>query len=367
MSHFSNNKITTLQAYILYLAVAGSMLSFISVHLLLNMSKRDAFASSVIGSLLFLIYSFWLFRLLKSQRSGRSFIMDLEQSLGRLIVKGIKIWIAIFLLIEMFLINYHETTLVKSMVISYTPEWAIALPFLFTCAYLAVKGIKPIAIFASILFPAIIVFYLLQSLFTAKIAHYSLLLPLFSEGIFSILEGAALIFSNMAHLFILMLITNHTQGSFRWKPFGAIILLTIFSVINATVSLITTFGAFEASQQRFPIYSLWRLVRISSYVEHMDFLILFQNLSSTIVTIALDLFLVSNILEFKNLYKKIVVIIVTIFLIATVMIHLNDQDIILVTKRYFFPFSALSILCWTALAQFAVSKRGGIRRSSKMQ
>lgn len=42
-------------------------------------------------------------------------------------------------------------------------------------------------------------------------------------------------------------------------------------IINGILSLLTTFGPAEAAKQRFPLFTQWRLVSISSFVEHLDF------------------------------------------------------------------------------------------------
>jgi spore germination protein KB len=358
MSSFSNPKINPLHGCILCMSGSFTLSQISAVIILIEQAKRDAVVSSIIGCIAYFLYVFWVYRIIKNQAPNQSFLDMLEQKLGRLIASAVRCWIALYLICELFVVHKNIVTWVKSMIIPFTPIWAISLPLLLVCAYLAVKGIKPIAISFSILFPLMAILIIFIALFTIKYRHYDLLLPLFSEGTRPILEGATTILRAGMELFLLLLISPHIQGKLKWKHLVVMFSFVSIFIINGIVSILTILGPYEAEKQRFPLYTQWRLVRISSFVEHLDFLSMYQWLSSTAIFISLGLFFFGDLLTSKQQHKKI-----AIFLCATVLfigseLQINDSDFLSLSKYYFYPLSTLSILCWTVIAYLATRKRG---------
>lgn len=326
MSSFSNPKINPIHAYFLCMCAIFSLGQISGAIILLEEAKRDAFVSSIIGSIAFILYAFWLYRIVNNLAPNRSFLSEIELKMGKLIAWAVRCWIALYLFCELFVIHKNIVTWVKSMILPFTPVWAISLPLLAVCAYLAVKGIKPIAITLSVLLPALLMLFLFMAVFTLKYRHYDLLLPLFSEGTQPILEGAATTFRAGMEFFILLLISPYIQGRFKWRHFVAVLSIIFVYIVNNVASMLTTYGPYEASKQRFPVYTLWRIVNISNYVEHLDFLSIYQWLTNASILISLGLFIVGDLLTSKKLYKKIAILAFTAALFFGVELQFNDSD-----------------------------------------
>ncbi|CAG7638917.1 endospore germination permease [Paenibacillus allorhizosphaerae] len=358
MSSFSNPKINPLHGYILCMSGTFSLSQISGPIILMEQAKRDAFVSSILGCIAYCLYAFWICRILNNQAPNQSFLDILELKMGSFITWAVRCWIALYLLSELFVVHKNVVTWVKSMIIPVTPIWAISLPLLIVCAYLAVKGIKPIAISFAILFPAFLILGMFMNVLTLKYRHFDLLLPLLSEGARPILEGAATTFRVGLELFLLLLISPHIQGHFKWKHFVVIVSIISFFIISTVVSMLTTFGPYEASKQRFPVYTQWRLASISSFMEHLDFLSMYQWLSSAAIIISLGLFALGDLLTSKQLPKKIAILILTTALFIGVEFQINDSDFLTFTKYYFYPLSTLSILCWTVFAYITTRKKG---------
>ncbi|NOU72700.1 GerAB/ArcD/ProY family transporter [Paenibacillus sp. LMG 31458] len=358
MSTFSNPKINPIHGCILCMSGTLALAQISGAIIIIEQAKRDAFVSSIIGCIAYLLYAFWIFKIVNNQAPNQSFLDVLELKMGSLIAWAVKSWIALYLICELFVIDKNVVTWVKSFFLPFTPIWAISLPLLIVCAYLAVKGIKSIAISFSVLMPAILLLILFMAVFTFKYRHFDLLLPLFSEGMRPILEGATTTVRAGMELFLLLLLKPHTEGTFKWKHFVALVSVISFFFINAVMSVLTIFGTYEASKQRFPLFTQWRLVRISSFLEHLDFLSIYQWLCSTAILISLGLFLIGDLLTSKQRHHKIAIVTCTTALFIGVELQINDSNFLAFTKYYFYPISTLSILCWTALAYFTTRKRG---------
>ncbi|CAN7515135.1 endospore germination permease [Paenibacillus sp. LjRoot153] len=358
MSTFSNPKISPLHGCILCMSGTLGLAQISGAIIIIEQAKRDTFVSCIIGCMAYFLFAFWIYRIVKNQAPNQSFLDVLELKMGFLIAWAVRYWIALYLFCELFVVDKNVVLWVKSFFLPFTPIWAISLPLLIVCAYLAVKGIKPIAISFSVLMPAILLLIFFMAVFTFKYRHFDLLLPLFSEGTQPILKGATTSFRAGMELFLLLLLTPHTEGIFKWKHFVALVSVISFFIINAAMSVLTIFGTYEASKQRFPLFTQWRLVRISSFMEHLDFLSIYQWLNSTAIQISLGLFLIGDLLTSKHRHNKIAIFVCTTALFIGVELQLNDSDFLAFTKNYFYPLSTLSILCWTALAYFITRKRG---------
>ncbi|WNR46486.1 endospore germination permease [Paenibacillus roseipurpureus] len=358
MSSFSNPKINPIQGLILCMSASTALAQISGAIISIEQAKRDTFVSSLIGCIAYLLYAFWIYRIVNNQAPNQSFLDVLELKMGSLFAWSVRYWIALYLMCELFVIDKNIVTWVKSLILPYTPIWAISLPFLIVCAYLAVKGIKPIAISISVLMPAFLFLTVFMAVFTYKYRHFDLLLPLFSEGARPILEGVTTTVRAGMELFLLLLLKPYTEGTFKWKHFVAEVSVFSFFIINGAVSMLTIFGPYEASLQRFPLFTQWRLVRISSFLEHLDFLSMYQWLSSTTIQISLGLFLIGDLLTSRQRPHKIAIMTCATALFISVELRLNDSDFLAFTKYYFYPISTLSILCWTTLAYFTTRKRG---------
>jgi len=146
MSSFTNPKISTLHGYILCISGIFSLAQISGAIILIEEAKRDALVSSLVGCIALFLYFFWIYRIVNKLAPNQSFLELVELKMGSFVAWGVRSWIAFYLFCELFVVHKNIVTWVKSMILPFTPIWAISLPLLLVCAYLAVKGIKPIAI-----------------------------------------------------------------------------------------------------------------------------------------------------------------------------------------------------------------------------
>ncbi|AZN38623.1 GerAB/ArcD/ProY family transporter [Paenibacillus albus] len=355
MSQFSNPKISSLHATLFCINEITTLAQVSAFAILPSIAKRDAVISCAIGLIAYWCYTLWLFTILNKQTPGRSFLDALASKIGPVAAGILKGWILLYLVCEAFIICRGYIVFIKTMILPATPVWAITLPTLMLSVYLSLKGIKPLAIMITILTPAIVFMFLLQSVFTIRFDHFELLLPLFSEGWQPILHGALIPFRCGVDAFVLLLIVPQIQGRVKLSHLVASILYVTILLLNTTVSILTTFGPYEAIKQRYPSYMQWRLVRISSFIEHVDFFAMFQWTAMDIVMLALAMWIIMNLFFKKDLHQRIGSLTLAAILLVGMELHIGDEAFA-VLRNYYYPISTISVLCWTAIAQLTTRK-----------
>ncbi|WP_308634908.1 GerAB/ArcD/ProY family transporter [Paenibacillus silvisoli] len=358
MASFSNPKINPFHGYFLCLSGMFSLAQISGINIMIEQAKRDAVISSVFGSVAFFLYGYWIYRIVRKQPPNQTFLEMLERRAGRLTAGILKLWIALYLCCELVVIHKNNVTWIKSMILPFTPIWAISLPMLLVCAYLAIKGIKPISITFAVLIPAIMILLVFMAVFTHKYRHYDLLRPFFSEGTMPILLGTVTTFRTGLIWFFLLLLSPHINGRYKWKHIALVMAMIALFYINSVIGFIASFGPYEAAKQRFPLFTQWRLVSISGFVEHLDFLSMYQWLSSSAIFISTCMFLFGRLLAAKPLGHKIAVTVFSAVLFIIIELRINDTDFLAFSRTYYYPISTISILCWTLIASIITTRRG---------
>jgi hypothetical protein len=142
-------------------------------------------------------------------------------------------------------------------------------------------------------------------------------------------------------------------------------------IIGITVGPITgaiaSFGAAEASIQRYPTFEQWKLVRFGNYIEHMDFFSIFQWLSGSFIRISLGLFIILDMLKLRTANRKnAVMLILCILLLGMFLVPFSDVQFDEWLISYLFPSYLMLLLLLCAvlviLAGIAVrrTRRGHI-------
>ncbi|MFR9721672.1 hypothetical protein ACL00X_20305, partial [Aeromonas diversa] len=70
--------------------------------------------------------------------------------------------------------------------------------------------------------------------------------------------------------------------------------------LGPTIGAIAEFGPFVAAKQRYPAFEEWRLVSIGRYIEHLDFLSVYQWFVGAFIRLSLLCFLTPDVLQISN-------------------------------------------------------------------
>ncbi|MBD3921458.1 endospore germination permease [Paenibacillus sp. PR3] len=270
------------------------------IPLLLKSAHRDAWLSVLVSLPAAALWAaFPLMGIVRSIKE-RSFNDWLDAR-----VPSVTKWLVNAIIFSMLIFTcYHSlvdtVAFSNSTYVPLTPSYVVTFLFIALCAYGALAGLRTIAFISCILLP--IVIFLGDFVMSANIRHkdYHFMLPIAEHGFSSILDGGLYAFSALLELYMLMLIQPHLKG--QMSRGGIVILIAFLAMLalGPATGAIAEFGPFESERLKYPAFSQWRLVTIGHYIEHLDFLAIYQWMAGSFVRISLTLYLASELLFRTN-------------------------------------------------------------------
>src|SRR5690606_33821423 len=124
------------------------------------------------------------------------------------------------------------------------------------------------------------------------VKEYELLLPLFVHGVQPGVRGMVYRASGCIGILILILFLRHRRDCRpRYVHFFIILFILTVLTLGPLIGAITEFGPDEAAKQRYPAYEEWGLVTLGRFIEHLDFLSIYQGLTGALVRVSVFLFI----------------------------------------------------------------------------
>ncbi|WP_461202049.1 GerAB/ArcD/ProY family transporter [Anoxybacillus sp. TBDG-1] len=136
--------------------------------------------------------------------------------------------------------------------------------------------------------------------------------------------------------------------------------------IGPTIGAITEFGPAEASHLRYPAFEQWRMVNLGSYLEHFDFLSVYQWLAGAFIRISLATALIPELFNITNkASRRWILIFVYVVIFFAAMTPMSDYTFFHMLKKWLLPISFFFI-CFlsTFLFVLALAIRIKERRAS---
>ncbi|MED1662356.1 endospore germination permease [Brevibacillus laterosporus] len=346
---YRDTPITFLQTCCIFFLSAGLLNHVILIPLLLRTVERDGWISILIAMVLTVCWLPLLLFIIRRQKGMKLFSWIKQQSSTWLA------WLIIGLLILYLLSDIYVTTLDVTMwtKISYlpqTPVFVVAASMLLLSILCALSGIQPLAICSGVLLPIVILlgYFVMGANFQYK--NYSLLLPILENGYLSVFKGAMIIGNGMVEIIFLLMLQHHISTSITFKKAVWLCILLAGLTLGPYMGAIASFGPKEAANQMYPAFEQWRLVTIGKYIEHVDFLSIFQWLSGAFIRVSLALFLIYDVLPIKKRGHQILVTILSgILIVIIILLYTKDPLLIDTFKKIYFPLSLLILLAISLL------------------
>lgn len=137
--------------------------------------------------------------------------------------------------------------------------------------------------------------------------------------------------------------------------------LVLFGVVAASLSIgptigaITEFGPKEASQLRYPAFEQWRMVNLGSYLEHFDFLSVYQWLAGAFIRISLATALIPELFDITNkASRRWILLFVYVVMFFAAMTPMSDDTFFRMLKKWVLPMSFFFI-CFLAMLLFVLA------------
>ncbi len=328
---------------------------------LISSAGRDAWITVIITMVLTFIWVLLIFFVHK-KTNNQPLMEWLSQTIGN---KATNFVILLFVLYLLFMcgISLRETmSWTKIAYLPETPTWILTIMFLFICWYLAKESMQTLNRINIFLLFFIIIFGFFVATANIKFKNHSLLLPMLEHGIRPVLNGIIFQASGMVEIFIFLLLQHKLNNPLKFRHFSITILLLTGLTLGPLIGALIEFGPREATIQRFPPFEEWALVSIGNFVEHVDFLSIYQWLSGVFIRISLLLFLIKELLP-SSIQRKNLILFLFLFIIAfIVIVPISDFQFNYYLRTYILPttfcfFFSFSILISALVAIQTLRKR----------
>lgn len=360
---YKSDSISPLHLILLSMTAIGLKNHVFVISPLISTSGRDAW----IAVLLTMVLVFpWVLLLLyiHKKSSRRPIIKLLSETVGIKVTK-IVIFILVIYLMLLAGVSLRETITWTTIVyLPETPPLLLTAVFLFVCWFLASSSFQTMNTVNVFLLFFIIILGLFVAIANIQYKNYSLLLPMLEHGYQPVFQGMIYQASGMVEIFFFLLLQHKVNAPLRFRHFFISTIILTGLTIGPLMGAIIEFGPTEAARQRFPPYEEWGLVSLGKFIEHVDFLSIYQWLSGVFIRISLLLLMIKEVLPTENESKKKWILLCVLFFVGAMVLapftdfQFNDWLKLYILPGTFWFFFSLSIL-FTIVAAIHSRRKGG--------
>lgn len=298
----NSESITVFQLTLLGMTAVGFNNHVIVIPPLIQAAGRDSWMSVLISFGFILIWSFLFVYIHKKTRQQHLFLW-LQQHIGKFFSIVIVISICLYVVI-LAASTLRETIIWANIVfLPATPVWILAFLFILLCVLTAASGLRTLSIINVFLLFFIIILGFFVATANLQFKDYSLILPLLEKGYSPVFKASIYAASGMIELVMFLFLQQKIDAPIRYRHFLVNALLLTGLTLGPLLGAIAEFGPVEASRQRYPAYEEWGLVQLGQFVEHVDYLSIYQWMSGAFIRVSLLLFILLEILNLKDKRK----------------------------------------------------------------
>jgi len=334
---------------------------------LLEIAKRDSWLSVIITTIIMFP---WLFLLVYIHRKSNQEPLRewLPQKIGKVGSTIVIYTIAIVLMIIVAFTMIETLQWINTTFLPKTPKLILLAIYVVLCILLVTTSLQTIVIVNVFVLLAVVVFGFFVAFTNLQVKDYDLLRPFFEHGFQPVLQGLVYPASGFSELILFLLIQHKIKDRLRWHHFAIMLLILTGLTMGPLIGAITEFGPAEAAKQRYPAYEEWGLVTIGRYIEHLDFLSIYQWLTGTFIRVGFILYIVTDLLgmvgDKPRIWKMLAF---PFFIICLPLMLLNEHIFLRLKGNYiltatFIFFFLLSI--FLMIVAFMSGKKGKKAKNS---
>ncbi|MEK4252704.1 GerAB/ArcD/ProY family transporter [Ureibacillus sp. FSL K6-2830] len=221
-----------------------------------------------------------------------------------------------------------ETILwISSTFLESTPTTLLVLLYAIVCFLLVSTNIQTIVNVNTIILFFVIIFGFYAAFTNMQVKNYELIFPILEHGLSPVLMAMIYPASGFIELYMLLFLQHYFKKPLKWYHLGILIFCLVGLTLGPLIGAIVEFGPEQAAKMHFPAYEEWTLVAIGRFIEHMDFLSVYQWLSGAFIRIGVILFIVCDILNFTGQHKKIWYYMFPPFVIFNLALFLIEDEV----------------------------------------
>ncbi|MED4531205.1 endospore germination permease [Metabacillus fastidiosus] len=353
--------ITTFQMTLILMMVIGLQNHVIVIRPVIQTAGRDGWMSVLLSTFITLLWGLLLLFIQKGIEQEHLYHWLVKQ-VGKPF--AVIACLSVYVYCVMLAIVTLKETIVweKITFLQNTPVILPAVVLLALCILAAITSLRTIVIatFFLLFFVVILGFFVATT--NLQVKDYSLLLPMLENGYSGVIKGAIYPGAGMGELLILIFLQHKLQNKVRYRTvFWNVVILTILT-LGPLIGGIIEFGPTEAGAQRFTAFEEWGLVSLGRYIEHLDFLSIYQWLSGAFIRIAVLILITLEIFPVKKKKVKIFFVCFTAVIILILVVYPMPDIIYYKTlKNYILPI-ALSFSFIFSLTLGCIVIRANVRK-----
>lgn len=336
-------KISILHIFFLGMTVIGLKNHVTILPPILETAKRDSWMAVVFAAIIIYPWLLWIIYIQKNSKQKPIKIL-IQEKFGKLGSKIILYSIVVFLyFIAAF--SLRETVLwISTTFLINTPEIILMFMYILLCFSLVSTNILTIVIVNTLVLAFVLMFGFYVAIVNIQVKEYELLLPMLEHGFLPILEASIYPASGFIEIFLLLFLQHHFKEHIKWHHIAMIIIIFAGLTFGPLIGAVIEFGPVEAANQQYPAYEEWALVTIGRFIEHMDFLSVYQWMTGSFIRVSFLLFIACDILNLTEKRKNIWTYMMPPFLFLNLILAVfNDKIFIFFTYHQFLVMSLIFI------------------------
>src|SRR5690625_2409861 len=312
-------KLSPLQFILLLMTTIGLKNHVIIIPPLVREAGRDAWIAVFLMYIFILVWGVLIFYIYRTMR-GEHIADWLESFLGKFVTQFILFFFCLYLLV-MAGVTLKETIIWTN--VSYliqTPMHVLTILFVIPCLLASLTSLRTIVLTNFFFLFFVIIFGFFVAFANTPFKDFSLLLPVLEHGWVPVFRAMIYQGSGMIEIFIILVFQHKFKSEFKYWHYIILAIILSWLTLGPLVGAIVEFGPIEASSQRYPAYEEWGLARLGKYVEHVDYLSIYQWLSGAFIRIVLILFTIRILAKRLSTKANRWLVIVAAFILAVFVI-----------------------------------------------
>ncbi|WP_210366012.1 endospore germination permease [Bacillus sp. REN3] len=363
MEQKKDEKINVILGLFIIITAAGIVSHVIVIPAILDEAGRDAWISVLLIGPLLLVWILLLFFIQKKTGQQHLFLWISEKG-SKVSSYILAVLICLFLLATAAVSFIDTVSWATTTYLARTPTVVISTSLAVICLLPALNGIRSVAVINCILLPLVLIFGIMVALGNIPNKDYGMLRPFLENGWKRVMRGTMDSGAGIFELFFVLLFQHKIGGKFSLKSLLITGMFLVILTIGPLMGSIAIFGPMEAAKQRFPAYEQWAMLNLGRYLEHLDFISIYQWMVGIFIRISLLIYLIPEMFNFKGKKRVIIQIFIAFFLSVSVLINpMSDMAFLSFLKNYFLPFSSFFLFLITVFLSLYVviktKKKGG--------